>query len=84
MELHLKDQVAIVTGAGSQIGYGKAIALTLAKEGCDVIVLGTHGKGFLSHAFLGSVSNAILHRTHKPVLIVPLPPEKVSMDWDGI
>ena len=57
---------------------------TADKEGCDVIVLGTHGKGFLSHAFLGSVSNAILHRTHKPVLIVPLPPEKVSMDWDGI
>jgi len=37
MDLHLKDKVALVTGAGSQIGYGKAIALTLAEEGCDVI-----------------------------------------------
>ena len=37
MDLHLKDKVALVTGAGSQIGYGKAIALTLAGEGCDVI-----------------------------------------------
>ncbi len=38
MDLGLKDKVALVTGAGSQIGFGKAIALTLAREGCDVIV----------------------------------------------
>jgi NAD(P)-dependent dehydrogenase (short-subunit alcohol dehydrogenase family) len=37
MDLKLKGKVALVTGAGSQIGYGKAIALTLAGEGCDVI-----------------------------------------------
>ncbi|OGO43592.1 MAG: hypothetical protein A2Z05_08650 [Chloroflexi bacterium RBG_16_60_22] len=34
----LKDKVALVTGAGSQIGYGRGIALTLAEEGCDVVV----------------------------------------------
>jgi len=38
MDLKLKDKVALVTGAGSQIGYGKAIALTLAEEGCDIII----------------------------------------------
>jgi len=38
MELGLKGKVALVTGAGSQIGFGKAIALALATEGCDVIV----------------------------------------------
>ncbi|OGO00959.1 MAG: hypothetical protein A2Y58_02330 [Chloroflexi bacterium RBG_13_51_52] len=37
MDLQLKDKVALVTGAGSQIGYGKAIALTLAEEGCHII-----------------------------------------------
>ncbi len=37
MELGLKGKVALVTGTGSQIGMGKAIALTLAKEGCDII-----------------------------------------------
>jgi nucleotide-binding universal stress UspA family protein len=54
------------------------------EEGCDAIVLGTHGKGFLAHTFLGSVSSAVLHRTRKPVLIIPLPSEKTGTDWDGI
>ena len=37
MDLGLKGKVALVTGAGSQIGYGKGIALTLAREGCDIV-----------------------------------------------
>jgi NAD(P)-dependent dehydrogenase (short-subunit alcohol dehydrogenase family) len=39
MDLQLQDKVAIITGAGSQKGFGKAIALTLAKEGCHIVVL---------------------------------------------
>ena len=54
------------------------------KEGCDVIVLGTHGKGFLAHTFLGSVSSAVLNRTQKPVFIIPLPSEKTTLEWDGM
>ncbi len=38
MDFGLKDKVALVTGAGSQIGFGKTIVLTLAGEGCDIIV----------------------------------------------
>ena len=45
MDLGLKGKVALVTGAGSQIGFGKAIALTLAREGCDVVVNALHIEG---------------------------------------
>jgi len=37
MDLQLKGKIALVTGAGSQIGYGKSIAVALAAEGCNVI-----------------------------------------------
>jgi NAD(P)-dependent dehydrogenase (short-subunit alcohol dehydrogenase family) len=45
MDLHLNDKVALVTGAGSQIGFGKACALTLAGEGCDLVVIDKDGAG---------------------------------------
>jgi nucleotide-binding universal stress UspA family protein len=50
------------------------------EEGCDVIVLGTHGKGFLKQTFLGSVSSSVLIRTRKPVFLVPLPSEDTNID----
>ena len=40
---------------------------------CDAIVMGTHGKGLISHAFLGSIAKRVLRRTRKPVFIIPLP-----------
>ena len=58
------------------VGYPPNEILNAAdEEGCDVIILGTHGKGFLTHTFLGSVSSAVLHRTRKPIFIIPLPSE---------
>jgi nucleotide-binding universal stress UspA family protein len=54
------------------------------EEGCDAIVLGTHGKGFLKQTFLGSVAGSVLERTRKPIFVIPLPSEKVTFDWDGI
>jgi 3-oxoacyl-[acyl-carrier protein] reductase len=38
MEFGLQNKVALVTGAGSQKGFGKGIALTLAREGCNIVV----------------------------------------------
>ena len=37
MDLKLTDKVALITGTGSQIGFGKSIALTLAREWCHII-----------------------------------------------
>jgi NAD(P)-dependent dehydrogenase (short-subunit alcohol dehydrogenase family) len=45
MDLGLKDKVAIVTGAGSQTGFGKSIAMTLAKEGCDIVAADINMEG---------------------------------------
>lgn len=53
------------------------------EEGCDVIVLGTHSKGFLQQTLVGSVCSSVLHRTRKPVLVVPLPSEDANLDWIG-
>lgn len=36
-----------------------------------VIVIGSHGHGGLHHLLLGSISEAILRRSTRPVLIVP-------------
>lgn len=45
MELGLTGKVALVTGAGGQKGYGKGIALCLAREGCDIIVVDINIEG---------------------------------------
>ena len=37
MDLKLQGKTALVTGAGSQIGYGRGIVMTLAAEGCDIV-----------------------------------------------
>lgn len=76
--------VALVSKILVPSGHAPEEILNAAdREGCDVIVLGTHGKGFLAHTFLGSVSSAVLHRTRKPVFIIPLS-EKTSVEWDEI
>jgi nucleotide-binding universal stress UspA family protein len=60
------------------------ILKTADDEGCDAIVLGSHGKGFLTQTFLGSVAGSVLKRTRKPVFVIPLPSEKTNIDWDKI
>jgi NAD(P)-dependent dehydrogenase (short-subunit alcohol dehydrogenase family) len=37
VDLKLTDKIALVTGSGSPIGFGRAIATTLADEGCDIV-----------------------------------------------
>lgn len=36
MDLDLQNKVALITGAGSPIGFGRGIALALARSGCDI------------------------------------------------
>jgi 3-oxoacyl-[acyl-carrier protein] reductase len=45
MDQELKGKVALITGAGSQVGFGKGMALSLAKRGCDIVVNDVDGEG---------------------------------------
>jgi nucleotide-binding universal stress UspA family protein len=77
--------VELVSKIHVPIGYPvEEILKTAEQEGCDAIVLGTHGKGFLKQTFLGSVAGSVLQRTRKPVFIIPLPSEQSAFEWDGM
>lgn len=43
----------------------------------DLLVMGTHGRGGLSRALVGSVASAVARRTPRPVLLVP------PSSWSG-
>ncbi len=45
MDLGLNGKIALVTGAGSQVGFGKGITLALAKAGCNIVVNDVDGEG---------------------------------------
>jgi NAD(P)-dependent dehydrogenase (short-subunit alcohol dehydrogenase family) len=37
MDLNMKGKIAVVTGAGSEIGFGRQVCLTLAEEGAVIV-----------------------------------------------
>jgi len=47
-----------------------AVSDTAEELGADLIVMGTHGRSGLAHAFLGSVAERTLRRAPCPVLTV--------------
>lgn len=52
------------------------VILEVAEEkNCDLIVMGTHGRGSLADAMLGSTARRVVRRSTRPVLVVRLPVE---------
>jgi nucleotide-binding universal stress UspA family protein len=50
--------------------------IRLAEEcGADLILMATHGRGFISHAILGSTTERVLRRAPCPVFAVRCPEE---------
>lgn len=53
------------------------VILQVAEErDCDLIVMGTHGRGTLADAMLGSTARRVVRRSTTPVLVVRLPAEE--------
>jgi len=55
----------------------KLLADVADDVGADLIVVGTHGRGGVAAAIVGSVARRLCHTSHQPVLVVP-PPTKAE------
>jgi len=51
-------------------GYDIARFANNSKNRIDLVVIGARGRGSAKEIFLGSVSNYVLHKSKKPVLVV--------------
>jgi nucleotide-binding universal stress UspA family protein len=51
---------------------GPIICEVAGRVGADVVVLGSHGHGWLQRVLIGSVSNHVLHHAPCPVLVMRL------------
>lgn len=58
--------------SGSQ-DVARLIATTADDVDAGLIVVGTHGRGGVTAALMGSVARALCHSARRPVLVVPPP-----------
>jgi nucleotide-binding universal stress UspA family protein len=54
------------------VAWSEILAAAKA-TGCDLIVMGTHGRGAITHLLLGSVAEKVVRKAECPVLTVHLP-----------
>ncbi|BCR04120.1 universal stress protein [Desulfuromonas versatilis] len=62
--------------ASIEVSHGHPVAKILQvadQNKIDVIVMGSHGKGAIEHAFLGSTTEKVLRKSKRPVFVIPLP-----------
>ncbi len=74
-----KDLETIMDETVIKTGNPVAQILTTAEEKrCDMIVMGTHGRGALMDTMMGSTTSRVTRRSKIPVLSVRLPEEETS------
>jgi nucleotide-binding universal stress UspA family protein len=59
-------------------GSAEEIISLAQDEGCDLIVMGTHGRTGLCRLLMGSVAEEVLRKAPCPVLTVKSPPQRVA------
>ena len=70
-EDHLDRELGITSSHVVETGEpGPTICAVAERVGADVVVLGSHGHGWLQRVFLGSVSTHVLHHCPCPVFVV--------------
>jgi nucleotide-binding universal stress UspA family protein len=69
----LKSESALLETWGGLLA--KAVVEDAAKWGADLVIMGTHGYGGLTHILLGSVAEGVVRHSHIPVLLVRAKPE---------
>ena len=79
-----KHEAGLAAAKAHAMAHGAAEVLVVLTEGrawqeivkyakehaCDLIVMGTHGRGDLTHLLLGSVTDKVVRRAECPVLTV--------------
>jgi nucleotide-binding universal stress UspA family protein len=63
----LTGRVVTATATGPTVDR---ILEYVSRNGIDLIVMGTHGRGFVGHLLLGSVAERVVQRSPVPVLTV--------------
>ena len=64
----IHPETVLVKAAGRRVAT--AIIEEAGASGCDLIVMGTHGRRGVEHLVLGSVAEAVLRRATLPVLLL--------------
>jgi nucleotide-binding universal stress UspA family protein len=60
-----------------KVGHPVDVILAEREKGdCDLVVMGSRGRGLVSGAVMGSTSKRVLRRCKKPVLVIRLPEEE--------
>jgi nucleotide-binding universal stress UspA family protein len=68
--VRVEHRVIVADRAGA-----KHILEILDQLGCDLIVMGTHGRRGLRHVLFGSLTEDVVRRARCPVMVVKAPPQ---------
>jgi nucleotide-binding universal stress UspA family protein len=67
----LLDAAGIACTAHVHVGtVAETVARRAGELGCDLICMGTHGRGTLGNALMGSVATKVVHLSPLPVMLV--------------